>query len=148
MPTGLSQTKHSSGQNIHQLPLPPQGSSSFLYLDVTTLSLGTLATQFPLDQLCLWWLLPYSPTQVVLPCEEEDGELKIYPFLQEALWESSEEEHHLLEPTLLSVPLSLHQEENSQTKEVPSLSLALTQLQSVTQAKAHLEQELAHEWEG
>ena len=37
-----------------------QGSSSFLYLDVVTLSLGALTAQFTLDQLCLWQLLPYS----------------------------------------------------------------------------------------
>ena len=47
MSVGLSQTKCSGGQNICQLPLPPQGSSRFLYLGVTTLSLGALTTQFP-----------------------------------------------------------------------------------------------------
>ena len=44
-------------------PYLPQGSSSYLYLDVTTLLLGTLTAQFPLDQLCLWQLLPYSPNK-------------------------------------------------------------------------------------
>ena len=35
-------------------PYLPQGYSSFLYLDVITLSLSTLTARFPLDQLCLW----------------------------------------------------------------------------------------------
>ena len=52
-------------------PYLPQGSSSFLYLDITTLSLGVLTTKFPLDQLCLWWLLPYSPTQVIFPMKQK-----------------------------------------------------------------------------
>ena len=84
----------------------PQGSSSFLYLDVTTLSLGTLTIEFPLDQLCLWWMLPYSQTQVVLPCEAEDEELKVYSILQEVLWESSKEDHHLSDP-IPEWPLSM-----------------------------------------
>ena len=67
-----------------------------------------LTAQFPLDQLCLWQLLPYSPTQVILPCEAEDEELKVYPILQEALWKSSEEDHHLSDPILLSGPPSPH----------------------------------------
>ena len=87
-------------------PYLPQGSSSFLYLDVTTLSWGTLTAQFPFDQMCLLWLLPYSPTQVVLQNKAEDEELKVYPILQEALWESSKEDHHLSDPILLSVPPS------------------------------------------
>ena len=66
-------------------PYLPQGSSSFLYLDITTLSLGTLTAQFPLDQLCLWQLLPYSPTQVILAQEAEDEGLKVYAIFQEAL---------------------------------------------------------------
>ena len=97
-------------------PYLPWGPSSFLYLDITALSLGAFTTQFPLYCLYFWQLLPYSLTQVVLPHEEEDEELKVYPFLQEALWESSEEEHHLSDPVLLLVPpspFSLHQEESS-----------------------------------
>ena len=132
-------------------PYLPRGSSSFLYLDIPTLSLGTLTAQFPLYWLCLWQLLPYSPKQVILLCEVEDKELKLYPILQEALWESSEEDHCLLDPVLLSVtssPFFLHQQESSQTEEGPSLRPALVQLQSVTQARAQLEWELAYEWEG
>ena len=131
-------------------PYLPWGSSSFLDLDITTLSLGALTTQLPLDQLCPA-VAPNSPTQDILPCEAEDKELKVYPILQEILWESSEEDNCLSDPILLLVPPSpffLHHEENSQTEEGPSLSLALTQLQGVSQARAQLKWELAHEWEG
>ena len=82
-------------------PYLPWGSFSFPYLDVTTLSVGTLTTQFPLAQSCLCRLLPYSSGQVVKPCEEEEG-LKVYPFLQEVLWASSKEDHCLSGPVLLS----------------------------------------------
>ena len=69
------------------------------------------------------------------------SKLKVYPILQEALWESSEEDHHLSDPILLSVtssPFFLHQEESSQTEEGPSLRPALVQLQSVTWARSQL----------
>ena len=49
------------------LPYFLQGSFSSPYLDVTTLSSGTFTTQFPLALLYLCRLLPYSPTQVILP---------------------------------------------------------------------------------
>ena len=71
-----------------------QGSFGSPYLDVTTLSDGTLTIQFPLAQLCLCRLLPYSPTQIVFPWEKEGDGLNIYPVPMETLWESSEEEHH------------------------------------------------------
>ena len=112
-------------------PYLPREFSSFLYLDVTTLSSGALTAQFPLDQLCLWWLLPSSQTQVVLPCEAEDEELKDCPILQEMLWESSEEDHHVSDPILLSGPPSpffLHHKDSSQTEEGPSLCPVLVQL--------------------
>ena len=150
-PMGLSLTKHSVVRifaNSHYLLW---GSSSFLYLDVTTLSSGALTAQFPLDQLCLWQWLSYSPTLVILLHEAEDKELKFYPIHQEMLWESSEEDLHLSDPILLLGPPSpffIHQEESSGTEEGPSLSLALVQLQSMTWVRAQLEQELAHEWEG
>ena len=122
-------------------PYIPHGSFSFPYLDVTTLAVGMFAAQFPLAWLWLYRLLPFSSTQVVLPCERDDRELKVYPFLQEALWESSKEDHHLSDHILLLVPpssFSPHHEESSQTKEDPSLSPTLTWLQHITQAKAQL----------
>ena len=73
-------------------PYLPWGSFGFLYLDVTTLFGGT---SFPLDQLHLCRLLPYSDTKVVLPWEEGEEGLKVYPFFQETLWKSSEKEHCL-----------------------------------------------------
>ena len=45
----------------------PQGPFGFPYLDVTTLSVGTSTTPFPLTWLCLLRLFLYSSTQVVLP---------------------------------------------------------------------------------
>ena len=76
----------------------PWGSFGPPYLDITTLSVGALTTQFPLAWLCLHRLLPYFPTQILLPWEKEGDGLKIYPVLMEILWESSEEEHHLSPP--------------------------------------------------
>ena len=48
-------------------PHLPQLSFQSPYLDVTTLSVGALTTQFPLAWLLLHRLLPYSPTQIILP---------------------------------------------------------------------------------
>ena len=73
----------------------PWGSFRYRYLDITTLSVGTLTTQFSLAQLQLYRLLLYSPSQIILPWETEGDGLKIYPVLMQTLWESSEEEHHL-----------------------------------------------------
>ena len=81
------------------------GSFSLPYLDVTTLSEGVSSGQFPLDQLCLCGLLPFSTTEVILP-HEKDDELKVYPFFKEVLWESSEKNHHMSDPVLLLVPPS------------------------------------------
>ena len=127
------------------------GSFGSPYLDVTTLSVGTLTTQFPLAFLYLHRLLPYSPTQVVLPQEKEGDGLNIYPVLVETLWESSEEEHHLSPSLPLSVPIvSSHsnRDASTQTEEVLSFSLALRQLQEATQVKAQHEWRLALKLEG
>ena len=81
----------------------PWGSSCFLYLDISTLSRGASSTQFPLNWLLLCRLLPYSDTKVVLPQEEdEEVGLKVFPYFWKALWQSSEEEHHLSDPIRLS----------------------------------------------
>ena len=82
------------------------GSFGFLYLDVTTFSGGTSSSQFPLDQLCACRLLTCSNTEVVLPWEEGQEGLKVYPFFQETLLKSSEEDHGLSDPILLLVPSS------------------------------------------
>ena len=79
-------------------PYLPWGPFSFPYLDITTLSVGTLTTQFPLAQVHICRLLPFSSPQVALLCKKDDKELKVYPFLQEALWENSKEDHHLPDP--------------------------------------------------
>ena len=85
-------------------PYLPWESFGLLYLDMTNLSGNASSTQFPLDWKCLCRLLPYSTTEVVLPWEEGEEGLKVYPSFQETPWESSEEEHWMSNPILLSVP--------------------------------------------
>ena len=92
-------------QRYTNSPYLPQGSFSFLYLYVITLSGGASSAQFPVDLLCLYRLLPYSDTKVVLPWEEEKEGLNVYPFFWETLWTSSEGEHYLSDPIPLSVSL-------------------------------------------
>ena len=43
--------------------------SHSLYLDVDTLSGGVTSTQFQLDRLHLHQLLPFSESELLLPCE-------------------------------------------------------------------------------
>ena len=131
-------------------PYFPWGSFSFPYLDVTTLLAGMLTTQFPLAWLHLCRILSIHPLRWSCNMGGMTRSCKVYPFLWKALWESSEEDHCLSEPVLLLVPhyfFSPHWEESSQTEEELGLSSALTWLHSITQAKAQLEWELAHEWE-
>ena len=66
-------------------PYIPRRFSHFLYLDISTLSGGTSSAQFPLGQLCLCRLLPYSDTEVVLPWEEGEVGLHVFPYFLEAL---------------------------------------------------------------
>ena len=123
----------------------------FHYLDVTTLSVGALTTQFPLALLCLHRLLPHSPTQVILPWEKEGGGLTIYPVLVNTLWESSEEEHCFSSSLPLSVPIvSSHsyRDARMQTEQVIGFSLALRQLQEATHTRAQLEWRMALKPEG
>ena len=49
------------------LPHLPWGPFRSPYLDVATLPAGTLTAQFPLAWLHLHRLLPYYPTQIILP---------------------------------------------------------------------------------
>ena len=83
------------GKIFTNLPSGPQGSLGFPYLDVTTLPMDAATTQFPLIQLHLHRLLLYSSTQVILLHEKEGDRLNIFPFLKEALLESSGEGHCL-----------------------------------------------------
>ena len=77
--------------------------------------------------------------------------LKGFPHFQEALWQSSEEEHHLSNLISLLVPslaLHPHQEEGSQKEGVLGFHPVLKLLQDVSQARAQLECELVQEtWE-
>ena len=104
--------------------------SPHLYL--STFSGGAALAQFALDQLCLYRLLPLSDTEVVLPPEEEEMGLKVFHYFWEALWQSSEEEHHLSDLILLLVPsLAPHpcQEEGIQKEGGLGLHPALKLLQ-------------------
>ena len=83
----------------------PRGMSHSLYLDMGTLSRVVVSTQFPLDKLHLNWLLPFSKTVVLLPIEVGGEGLKMGPHLPEFLWGSSEEDCHLSDPIILSIPL-------------------------------------------
>ena len=85
------------------LPYLPLGHFCLFYLDVITLSRGTSSAQFPLDQVCLCSLLPYSTIEVVLAWEEGEEELMVYPFFQETLRESSKKGQCLSDQILLSV---------------------------------------------
>ena len=139
-------------------PYIPTGMSHSLYLDVDSLSGGASSTQFPLDRLCLCWIIPFTRNEVLLPHEEGEEST---PHLPEILWEGSAEEHHLSDLTSLLVPMfapSSHLEEGTQTEGGsdhhptnthteggsgyhPSLKL----LQDTNQARAQLEYELIQE---
>ena len=125
-------------------PYIPQGMSCSLYLDMGTLSGGTSSAQFPLDRLCLCWLITFSRTDVLLTHEEGEERLEMYPHLPEILWDSSEEEHHLSDPSSLSVSmltLPPHLEEGTQMEGGSGYHPALKLLQDANQARAQLEYE-------
>ena len=129
-------------------PCIPQGSSHLLYLDVNTISGGTSSTQFPLDQLHICKLLPFPETEVVLPQEEVEVGLKVFPLFQEALWQSSEEEHCLSDAIPLLIPSSAlhpHQQEDTQMEGESGFYPTLKLLQDANQARAQLECEMVQE---
>ena len=131
-------------------PYIPQGSCHLLYLNVSTFSGGASSTQFPLEQLCLCRLFPFTDADVVLPQEEGEMGLKVFPHFQEALWQRSEKEHHLSEPISLLVPLSAphpHQEEGTQMERVSVFYPALRLLQDINQVTGQLECEVVQETE-
>ena len=86
-------------------PYIPRGTCHSLYLDVGSLSGGASSTQFPLYRLHLHWQLPFTRSKLLLPCEEGDDRLEMYPHLPEILWESSAEEHPSFQSNL---PVSPH----------------------------------------
>ena len=130
------------------IPDIPQGSSCLPYLDVSTLSGGASSAHFPLDWIHLHRLLHFSDTEMVLPQEEGDMGLKVFPHFQEALWQSSEEEHCLSNLISLLVPSSSPypcQEEGTKAEGGSGFHPALKLLQDVNQARAQFEYELAQE---
>ena len=85
---------------------------------------------------------------MILPHEEVEVGLKMYPHSQEVLWESSEEEYHLSDLVLLLVPSSAlhpHLEEGTQMEGGLGFHPALKLPQDVNQARAQLECELVQE---
>ena len=83
-----------------------------------------------------------------MPGEEVEMGLKVFPQFQEALWQSSEEEHCLSDLISLLIPLSaphLHQEEGTQMEGGLGFHPALKLLQDANQARAQLECELVQE---
>ena len=67
-------------QRYTNTPYIPQGSSHLPYLDMNTISRGASSAQSPLDQLHLCRSLPFSDTKVVLPQEEGEMGLKVFPY--------------------------------------------------------------------
>ena len=63
-------------------PFIPYGVIHSLYLDVGILSGGVTSAQFLLDRLHLWWLLPISRTDVLLPHKVREEGLETYPISQ------------------------------------------------------------------
>ena len=138
-PVGLSWTNCSGGEDIHQFTLPPIGVFQLPLSGCKYSTSRHVNHSIPTGLAAPMQTAPFLSTQVILLHEKNDEELNVYPLLWEALWESSKEDHHLSDPVLLLVPPSSfppHQEDHSQTKEGPSLSPALTWLQSITCTKA------------
>ena len=101
------------------IPYIPRGMSHSLLSGHRHFLRGIASTQFPLDRLHFCQLLPFSGSEVLLPCEVGEEGLETYPHLPEFLWDSSDEEHHLSNPSFLSVPLPappLPLEEGTQTE--------------------------------
>ena len=84
-------------------PYIPWGTSWLLYLDISTLSGVASSVQFPLKHLCLWRLLPYSKTEVLLPCKEGGMGSKVYHYTWEVLWKRSKEENHFLNSVIINL---------------------------------------------
>ena len=126
----------------------PWGTFHFLYLDVSTLYGGAFSAQFPLDCLHLHRLLPSSEAKVVLPQEEGEVGLKVFPHSWEVLWQSSGEKYHLSDLVLLSVCSSVllsHQEEGTQMEKESDCHPAFQWLQDVNEARVQLECKLVQE---
>ena len=127
-------------------PCIPQGSSCFLYLNVSTLSGGTSTAQFPLDWLHLCRLLTYSDTEVVLPQEEGVG-LKVFLYF----WRFCGKAQKRCTASLAQFCCrSLHVPPLLNKKRVPKQrkDWALKCSQNINQARAQLECELAQETQG
>ena len=108
----LTQAKCSSDKNLHQLPLSPVG---VLWLPLPGCK-HSFSEHFnhPLPT-CPSTLVQVTPIffHSGHPCMRERGGLKVYLFLMETLWESSQEDHHFSNPVPLSVPIiSSHSNRN------------------------------------
>ena len=121
-------------------PYIPQETFHFLYLDVYTVSRGTFSAYFPLDQLHLCRLLPFSQAEVVLLHEEGEVGLKVYP-IPERFSGKTQKRNTASDPVLQSISLSTllyHQEQCTQIKEESGYYPTLQQLQDFDQAVIQL----------
>ena len=117
MSTLLARAKCGCSEEVHQHSLYP----SRVFPSPLSRHEHTLQWCFlhpiPTGLVHLCRFLPLSDTKVVLPQEEGEVGLKVFPQFQEDLWQSSEEEHHLSDPISLSILLLApqpHQEEGTQ----------------------------------
>ena len=98
--------------------------------------------------LCLCRLLPFSEAKVVLPHEEGEVGLKVYPIPERFYGKASEEEHCLSDLISLLIPSSAllpHQEQGTQMEEELDYHPALQWLQDFNQARIQLECKLGQE---
>ena len=129
-------------------PFIPRGTSRPLYLNVSELPQSASPTQFPLDGLHLWKLLPYSKTEAPLSCEEGEMWYRTYPLSWEILTKHSKEAHCLSTPVALLIPsstLPFLLEEGVQTEIILGYNPALQCLQTHNQAHSQLESEQSKE---
>ena len=133
----LARAEHGGGEEVCQYP---QGTTQSLYLDVSILS-----TQFPLESLCLWRLIPFSKDEISLPHKMGNSSLAVYTLTMEALWQSSEERNCLSDPISLSPGSSgflLQGDKNTHMERESGYHPDLWWLQEHQQAKFQQECEL------
>ena len=126
-------------------PKEPIGYSTSMWV---TFLRAHLPPQFPLDNLHLWKLPPYSKTEAHLPHEEGEMEYRTYPFSQEVLWKCSEESHCLSNPVALTMPSSTLPsllKEGMQLDVELGYNWAFQLLQSFNKAQAQLKSKQSEE---
>ena len=138
----LTGAKCGCSEKIHQHPLYPSRNFLFSLSRCEHSLCGCFLCPIPTVRLCLYRLLPFSETEVILPLEEGEVRLKVYPHSQEVSWKSSEEEHCLSDPVSLLIPLSdllPNEEQGTQMEEELGYHPAIQWLQDFNQAKIQLD---------